>query len=56
TQDVKTYPPTAPVPATLRFGSLAGLSIETNRFFPDAPVSPPARRRILIIPSPRVVR
>nr|YP_009584188.1 photosystem I subunit IX [Selaginella uncinata]YP_009589532.1 photosystem I subunit IX [Selaginella hainanensis]QBL07887.1 photosystem I subunit IX [Selaginella uncinata]QBL76113.1 photosystem I subunit IX [Selaginella hainanensis] len=41
-QDVKTYPPAAPVLAMSRFGSLAGSSIEINRFFPDAPVSPPA--------------
>nr|UFP91614.1 photosystem I subunit IX [Selaginella erythropus] len=41
-QDVKTYPPTAPVPATPRFGSLAGSLIEINRLSPDAPVPPPA--------------
>nr|QGU93185.1 photosystem I subunit IX [Selaginella rossii] len=39
-QDVKIYPPTAPVPATSRFGSLAGSLIEINRFSPDALVSP----------------
>nr|YP_009555746.1 photosystem I subunit J [Selaginella lepidophylla]AZU95863.1 photosystem I subunit J [Selaginella lepidophylla] len=40
-QDVKTYLSTAPVPATLWFGSLAGSLIEINRFFPDALVLPP---------------
>nr|YP_009555680.1 photosystem I subunit J [Selaginella kraussiana]AZU95797.1 photosystem I subunit J [Selaginella kraussiana] len=39
-QNVKTYLSTAPVPATLWFGSLAGSSIEINRFFPDALVFP----------------
>nr|YP_010035621.1 photosystem I subunit IX [Iphigenia indica]QQQ88203.1 photosystem I subunit IX [Iphigenia indica] len=35
-QDIKTYLSTAPVLATLWFGSLAGLLIEINRLFPDA--------------------
>nr|YP_009561362.1 photosystem I subunit IX [Selaginella vardei]QAR48782.1 photosystem I subunit IX [Selaginella vardei] len=39
-QDVKTYLSTAPVSATLWFGSLAGSLIETNRFFPDALILP----------------
>nr|YP_005352972.1 photosystem I subunit IX [Mankyua chejuensis]ADZ48004.1 photosystem I subunit IX [Mankyua chejuensis]AJJ48634.1 photosystem I subunit IX [Mankyua chejuensis] len=39
-QDVKSYLSTAPVLATLWFGLLAGLLIETNRFFPDALIFP----------------
>nr|YP_010033332.1 photosystem I subunit IX [Diplophyllum taxifolium]QOW40284.1 photosystem I subunit IX [Diplophyllum taxifolium] len=39
-QDAKTYLSTAPVLAALWFGFLAGLSIEINRFFPDALVLP----------------
>nr|WIA68184.1 photosystem I subunit IX [Pellia epiphylla]WIA68270.1 photosystem I subunit IX [Pellia epiphylla]WIA68356.1 photosystem I subunit IX [Pellia epiphylla] len=39
-QSVKTYLSTAPVSATLWFGSLAGALIEINRFFPDALVLP----------------
>nr|AJB98485.1 photosystem I subunit IX [Helminthostachys zeylanica] len=35
-QNVKSYLSTAPVLATLWFGSSAGLLIEINRFFPDA--------------------
>nr|YP_004891332.1 photosystem I subunit IX [Cephalotaxus harringtonia var. wilsoniana]YP_009471725.1 photosystem I subunit IX [Cephalotaxus sinensis]YP_009641655.1 photosystem I subunit IX [Cephalotaxus hainanensis]YP_010137899.1 photosystem I subunit IX [Cephalotaxus fortunei var. alpina]YP_010137981.1 photosystem I subunit IX [Cephalotaxus fortunei]YP_010138063.1 photosystem I subunit IX [Cephalotaxus griffithii]YP_010138145.1 photosystem I subunit IX [Cephalotaxus harringtonia]YP_010138227.1 photosystem len=35
-QNIKTYLSTAPVLATLWLGSLAGLLIEINRFFPDA--------------------
>nr|YP_009269798.1 photosystem I subunit IX [Neottia camtschatea]ANT72703.1 photosystem I subunit IX [Neottia camtschatea] len=35
-RDIKTYLFTAPVLTTLWFGSLAGLLIEINRFFPDA--------------------
>ncbi|KAK9662152.1 hypothetical protein RND81_O054400 [Saponaria officinalis] len=33
-QDLKTYLSVAPVLSTLWFGSLAGLLIEINRFFP----------------------
>nr|YP_002970664.1 photosystem I reaction center subunit IX [Alsophila spinulosa]YP_009502337.1 photosystem I subunit IX [Alsophila podophylla]YP_009679336.1 photosystem I reaction center subunit IX [Alsophila gigantea]YP_009679425.1 photosystem I reaction center subunit IX [Alsophila costularis]YP_009948602.1 photosystem I reaction center subunit IX [Sphaeropteris brunoniana]YP_010192098.1 photosystem I reaction center subunit IX [Alsophila denticulata]YP_010375533.1 photosystem I reaction center subunit IX len=39
-QYVKTYFSTAPVIATIWFGLLAGSSIETNRFFPDALLFP----------------
>lgn len=35
-RDFKTYLSVAPVLSTLWFGSLAGLLIEINRFFPDA--------------------
>lgn len=35
-RDLKTYLSVAPVLSTLWFGSLAGLLIEINRFFPDA--------------------
>nr|YP_010457813.1 photosystem I subunit IX [Celastrus gemmatus]UUA69027.1 photosystem I subunit IX [Celastrus gemmatus] len=35
-RDLKTYLSAAPVLSTLWFGSLAGLLIEINRFFPDA--------------------
>lgn len=35
-RDLKTYLSVAPVISTLWFGSLAGLLIEINRFFPDA--------------------
>nr|YP_002519973.1 photosystem I subunit IX [Ephedra equisetina]YP_009231441.1 photosystem I subunit IX [Ephedra foeminea]YP_009694732.1 photosystem I subunit IX [Ephedra intermedia]YP_009694805.1 photosystem I subunit IX [Ephedra sinica]YP_010048939.1 photosystem I subunit IX [Ephedra monosperma]YP_010207352.1 photosystem I subunit IX [Ephedra przewalskii]YP_010451860.1 photosystem I subunit IX [Ephedra alata]YP_010451927.1 photosystem I subunit IX [Ephedra altissima]YP_010451994.1 photosystem I subunit I len=35
-QYIKKYLSTAPVLATLWFGSLAGFLIEINRFFPDA--------------------
>lgn len=33
---IKTYLSVAPVLTTIWFGSLAGLLIEMNRFFPDA--------------------
>jgi photosystem I subunit IX len=39
-RDIKIYLSVAPVLATLWFGSLAGLLIEINRFFPDALASP----------------
>nr|YP_010424824.1 photosystem I subunit IX [Galeola lindleyana]USH94229.1 photosystem I subunit IX [Galeola lindleyana] len=35
-RDIKTYLSTAPVITLLWFGSLAGLLIEINLFFPDA--------------------
>nr|YP_010474866.1 photosystem I subunit IX [Corydalis decumbens]UVH69153.1 photosystem I subunit IX [Corydalis decumbens] len=35
-RNLKTYLSAAPVLSTLWFGSLAGLLIEINRFFPDA--------------------
>nr|YP_010142090.1 photosystem I subunit IX [Muntingia calabura]QQK92335.1 photosystem I subunit IX [Muntingia calabura] len=35
-RNLKTYLSVAPVLSTLWFGSLAGLLIEINRFFPDA--------------------
>ncbi|TYG68177.1 hypothetical protein ES288_D05G133100v1 [Gossypium darwinii] len=35
-RDLKTYLSVAPVLSTLWFGSLAGLLVEINRFFPDA--------------------
>nr|YP_010132518.1 photosystem I subunit IX [Geranium sibiricum]YP_010382213.1 photosystem I subunit IX [Geranium thunbergii]QQD90212.1 photosystem I subunit IX [Geranium sibiricum]UED15719.1 photosystem I subunit IX [Geranium thunbergii] len=35
-RDLKTYLSAAPVISTLWFGTLAGLLIEINRFFPDA--------------------
>ena len=39
-RDLKTYLSVAPVVSTLWFGSLAGLLIEINRFFPDALILP----------------
>nr|YP_009718474.1 photosystem I subunit IX [Rhaphiolepis lanceolata]YP_010477232.1 photosystem I subunit IX [Rhaphiolepis philippinensis]ARD03168.1 photosystem I subunit IX [Holodiscus argenteus]QGM84653.1 photosystem I subunit IX [Rhaphiolepis lanceolata]UVI16412.1 photosystem I subunit IX [Rhaphiolepis philippinensis] len=39
-RDLKTYLSAAPVVSTLWFGSLAGLLIEINRFFPDALIFP----------------
>nr|YP_010540400.1 photosystem I subunit IX [Spiraea salicifolia]YP_010541080.1 photosystem I subunit IX [Spiraea purpurea]YP_010541165.1 photosystem I subunit IX [Spiraea japonica]YP_011029360.1 photosystem I subunit IX [Spiraea longigemmis]YP_011029612.1 photosystem I subunit IX [Spiraea laeta]YP_011029780.1 photosystem I subunit IX [Spiraea dasyantha]YP_011029864.1 photosystem I subunit IX [Spiraea fritschiana]WNV25349.1 photosystem I subunit IX [Spiraea japonica var. glabra]UCS10507.1 photosystem I sub len=39
-RDLKTYLSVAPVVSTLWFGSLAGLLIEINRFFPDALIFP----------------
>nr|YP_009351988.1 photosystem I subunit IX [Schoepfia jasminodora]AQW41705.1 photosystem I subunit IX [Schoepfia jasminodora] len=39
-QDLKTYLSTAPVLSALWFGSLAGLLIEINRFFPNALIFP----------------
>nr|YP_009667375.1 photosystem I subunit IX [Thalassia hemprichii]ATP74931.1 photosystem I subunit IX [Thalassia hemprichii]QJR53060.1 PsaJ [Thalassia hemprichii] len=35
-RDIKTYLSVAPVLTTIWFGSLAGILIEMNRFFPDA--------------------
>nr|AWD77919.1 photosystem I reaction center subunit IX [Odontosoria chinensis] len=39
-QYLKLYLSTAPIIATIWFGLLAGLLIETNRFFPDALLFP----------------
>nr|YP_010444756.1 photosystem I subunit IX [Schizaea fistulosa]UTJ90280.1 photosystem I subunit IX [Schizaea fistulosa] len=39
-QNFKTYLSVAPVLAAIWFSLLAGLLIETNRFFPDALIFP----------------
>lgn len=39
-RDLQTYLSTAPVLSMLWFGSVAGLLIEINRFFPDALIFP----------------
>nr|YP_913207.1 PSI J-protein [Gossypium barbadense]A0ZZ55.1 RecName: Full=Photosystem I reaction center subunit IX; AltName: Full=PSI-J [Gossypium barbadense]BAF41267.1 PSI J-protein [Gossypium barbadense] len=47
-RDLKTYLSVAPVLSTLWFGSLAGLLIEINRFFPDALTFPFFLIRVIV--------
>ena len=55
-RDFKTYLSVAPVLSTIWFGSLAGLLIEINRFFPDALTFPFFSFQLLIWKGVKKIR